>query len=457
MTTRMRHSFRAAAILPAAALSLSTAASGIGAQGAPATAASPARAFDLSVANIMRGPELYGREPSNVAWSADGAWIYFQWAPPGSKWNDPVRPYRVRAAGGAPERVSDAHMDTVAASLADGPTTRDGRTRAVASRGDLYLLDTRTGTTRRLTETVAAESDPRFSADERSLLFTREGNAYALTLATGAVRQLTDIRTGPAPRDSVRPTGARGALERDQRDLLEVVRDRARADSIARAEREAADSRRLRPVYLPAGERAAGLSVSPSLRTAVLLTASNPPGAPRLTQVPTYVTASGFTEEIGARTKVGEGNVRFRAYRLDLATGRLQQLHAIDGDSTRAASQIRTVGWSDDGTLALLSANTPDFKWRYIVTVGDTGRPRVVEALRDSAWIGGPCNGCMGWLPNGRVWYVSEATGFAQLYTAGADGSGRTPVTEGITLRGFTEQSSPACAGRAPCSCRSAG
>ena len=28
--------------------------------------------FDLSVKNIMRGPELYGREPQNVRFTADG-------------------------------------------------------------------------------------------------------------------------------------------------------------------------------------------------------------------------------------------------------------------------------------------------------------------------------------------------------------------------------------------------
>ena len=394
--------------------------------------AQPASRFDLTVPNIMRGPEHYGREPQNVAFSADGRWIYFQWNPPGTKWDVPLSSYRVRALpGSAPERVSDAHMDTASAVIASGVRSKDGLTRAVASRGDLFLVDTRTGAARRLTETVAAESDPRFSIDGASLLFTRDNNAFAMTLATGAVRQLTDIRTGPAPRDSARAIGMRGALERDQRDLLETIRDRLRADSMAKADREAAESRRLRAVYLPAGERLASVSVSPSLRTAIVLTASNPPGTPRLTQVPNYITTSGFTEEIGARTKVGDGNVRFRSYRLDIASGRLRPISPIAGDSTRAAGQIRVVSWNDDGSLALITAGTPDFKWRYIMTVGDSGAPRTVDGLRDSAWVGGPCSGCMGWLPDGRVWFASEASGYAHLYTANSDGTSRTPLTEG--------------------------
>ncbi|MBL0172751.1 MAG: S9 family peptidase [Gemmatimonadaceae bacterium] len=388
--------------------------------------------FDLNIANIMRGPEHFGREPQNVSWSADGQWVYFQWNPPGTVWDEVMRPYRVRAvAGGVPERLTDAQMDSVAPFIADGPRTRDGLKKAVSARGDLYLIDTKKTTLRRLTETVSAESDPRFSADERALLFTRDGNAFALELATGLVRQLTDVRPGPAPRDSARATGMRGALERQQRELLEVIRDRQRADSLQRAERAAAAARGLQPAYLPVGERLAQLSVSPNLRTAIVLTASNPPGQPRLAQVPNYVTSSGFTEEIGSRTKVGDGNVRFRAYRLELASGKLSMLHVIGGDSARAAAQVRFMGWNDEGSSGLLSAGTPDFKWRYLITVGDAGPVQVVDALRDTAWVGGPCGGCMGWLPDGRVWFASEASGFAQLYSVNRDGTGRTALTDG--------------------------
>jgi hypothetical protein len=81
----------------------------------PAGAAPPAGGFEFNIRNIMRGPELYGREPQRVRWSADGKWIYFSWLGPDNDWREPAKPFRVRPQAGArPERVSDAHMDSVA-------------------------------------------------------------------------------------------------------------------------------------------------------------------------------------------------------------------------------------------------------------------------------------------------------------------------------------------------------
>jgi hypothetical protein len=320
-----------------------------------AVGAQPAAAsFDLSIANIMRGPEHYGREPAQVRWTADGQWIYFRWTEAEAKWDAPTSWFRVRpVAGAAPEKLDDAHADSIAPYIASGPLTRDRRTRAVAANGDLWLIDTRRGSARRLTETVASESDPRFSVDEKHLLFMRESNAYALDLSSGSVRQLTDVRTGTAPRDSARATGQRGALVQDQLDLLQVIRDGARQDSISRATRDAAAARRLRPLYAPAGERVASVNVSPNMRFAIVTTIASGVGA-RATDVPNYVTASGFTEDIPSRSKVGDAQSRMRAWRLDLQSGTLSAVATVGADTTARAASVQVVEWRADGEMALL-------------------------------------------------------------------------------------------------------
>ena len=42
--------------------------------------------FQLTIDNIMRGPNLYGWAPQEVRWSPDGAHVYFSW----KQWNDPL-------------------------------------------------------------------------------------------------------------------------------------------------------------------------------------------------------------------------------------------------------------------------------------------------------------------------------------------------------------------------------
>ena len=56
---------------PALALAVS-----VGTPYAMLSAQSSSKPFALTVPNIMRGPELYGIEPTNIRWSADGQWIY---------------------------------------------------------------------------------------------------------------------------------------------------------------------------------------------------------------------------------------------------------------------------------------------------------------------------------------------------------------------------------------------
>src|SRR3954466_12082158 len=104
-------------------------------------------AFDFSICNIMRGPELYGRAPTNVRWTADGRWIHFQWNPAGTDWREPLHPYRVRAQAGAqPERLTTAQADSAAPSIADGPLSPDKRSRVVEALGDIWLVTPRDGT-----------------------------------------------------------------------------------------------------------------------------------------------------------------------------------------------------------------------------------------------------------------------------------------------------------------------
>jgi dipeptidyl aminopeptidase/acylaminoacyl peptidase len=399
---------------------------------APLAAQQPT--FDFSIANIMRGPELYGREPSNVRWTPDGQWIYFQWLPAGSSWKETLKPFRVRAQAGArPERISEAQADSAAPLLADGALSPDRTQRVVSVRGDLFVVDLRKSVARRLTETIAPENSPRFSPDGQRVLFVRDGNAWSIELTSGATRQLTDIRAAEANAARARAGGdtQRGALERDQRILFEVIRDQLAADSVRRAESAARDSLGIRPVTLAAGERLAQLLMSPA-GNAVLFTTTTAASDARNGIVPNYVTASGFTEDIPNRTKVGDAQPRTRLGYQQLPRGDVKWLRSIDSDSLIANSQL--VAWNQAGTTALVIGAASNFKTRQLSTVdAATGTLKAVAVMRDTAWVGGPCSfGCAGFYDDDRrIYFVDESTGWAQLYSVAADGSDRRALTTG--------------------------
>ena len=393
--------------------------------------AASARAFDFSIDNIMRGPELYGREPQQPRFTTDGRWIYFRWLPPGSSWRESLRPYRVRAETGArPDPISEAAWDSAAPLLDRQALSPDRRWAVVSHRGDLYLVDQRNSAIRRLTETAAEETSPIFSADGMRVFFVRDDNAFSLDIAGGLLRQLTDIRHGSAPKPDT-SAGQRAALERQQGLLLESVRDKRLADSLVKAERLAREAKLPKPLWLKEKEKVSTVSVSPDGRALLLVTETVSPNA-KPVYVPNYVTSSGYTEEIAGRTKVGDTEPVSRIGWLKIPSGDVRWLQVLPKD-TLVPDDITVSGWNPDGSAALVVAVSHDFKTRAISTVsGDSGTVRQVDVLHDSAWVGGPCGACAGWFAQGAgIWFVSEADGFAHLYTVDARGGSRKQLTHG--------------------------
>jgi dipeptidyl aminopeptidase/acylaminoacyl peptidase len=394
-------------------------------------AAQPTKPFDFSIKNIMRGPELYGRQPDNVRWSADSKWIYFTWLEPGTDWRERPQQFRVRAVPGSkPERVSIRQADTTGARYAGSERSHNGRYTVVEFNGDLYINDLTTGTTRRLTQTVEAERDPEFSLNDREIFFIRNNNLFGIDLASGFLRQLTDIRQGPAPTDSAQAQGQRGRLEQQQRALFEAIRDRLRADSLTRAERLLRDSLALKPIYLPSGEQVSDFAVSPT-GASVLIATRIPASGNRTTDIPQYITRSGYTEELRVRTKVGDAEQRGRLALITLPSAAITWLKPFSADTTTGAFQI--LGWNDAGNRAAFYAYSGDNKARYLEVVDPSAKLTTLESARDTAWIGGPCADCGGWYGAGagRIWYVSEADGFSHLYTIAPDGTGKRQLTSG--------------------------
>lgn len=426
----------------------------------------PARSndFALTIASIMRGPEHIGQAPAGVRWSDDGEWIYFRWRPGGGEWHEPATLYRVRAGGGTPEPVSDEDELALGPILAPGDISPDGRWRATSHDGDLYLIERATAAARRLTHTEAGESGPVFSGDGSAIFFRRANNLFAFDIDDGEIRQLTSIGGPEAPEDP-EAEGHKAFLEAQQRELFEHIRVREIREERAEERRELREAGRRETLRLDQGENAQGLVADPSgTWVAVTATRGGFGGGGQRTDIPLWITESGYTENTEMRAKVGDEQGTSRLAVVSTGTGEVVWLDlgapddadaneesgagdGAGGDAEDDGGDLLAVasfaGWNDAGTHGLVFAVDYDYKtWRLYAFEAATGALTLLDTHHDEAWVGGPCfgfqgAGCMGWLPAEvagampRAWYVSEETGYAHLYAVDADGGNREALTAG--------------------------
>jgi dipeptidyl aminopeptidase/acylaminoacyl peptidase len=425
-----------AATLCAAILAVAFAPSTGGGQSTAAYVPEPVRgeAFELSIRSIMRGPELVGEAPTGVRWTDDSRWLYFRWRPGGTEWSEERSLYRVSAEGGTPEKLSDEEAETVAPLIASGDLSPDRRWRISSVAGDLYLVDRRSMTVRRLTHTEDSEGSPRFSSDAEAVLFRRGNDLFRLRLDTGTLDQLTHIVSGPAPPEADEAEGQRGFLEAQQLELFEHIRREEEQREEAEARREAGEAAEPEPVHLEREERLQGLQPTADGAYALLRAAKSAQGVKR-TIVPDWVTSDGYTRDLTGRTKVGDEQGESRIGILTTDTGEVIWLDvAPEGYEGDGSPRVFSAGWNDDGTTAFVFAVSYDDKdrWLWSVDAASGGRT-LLDHLHDEAWVAGPCFAqCVGFLPDSdRIYFVSEESGFAHLYAVNTDGTEREALTSG--------------------------
>ena len=389
--------------------------------------ASPASKFALTIDNIMRGPALYGYEPSEVRWSGDGQRIYFQWKQAGDPRIQPADTYVVGRDGSGLRKLPDA--ESKLAPPAGGDTTRDKRRTVYSRDGDIFFYDAATSATRQLTKTEDDETNPYFTHDEKRVAFTRANNLYVMALDGSALEELSDIRPAgsPPPPDQEKGTASQESLKKDQKDLFDTIRERA-------SEREAQEDKRKRehprkPFILQAGQTVAALQLSPDEKY-VIASIHEPAKGSKRTIVPKFVTESGYTEDIASYEKVGDIQSLVRLAILNVETGDVKW---VDHGQKDRDVQLSEPVWSDDGTKAVVDARAVDNKDRWILALDeDTGKTRVVAHDHDDRWIDGPGRETLGWMKGDQeIYFQSERTGYSHLYTVAFAGGEPKALTSG--------------------------
>ena len=410
--------------------------------------------FPLTIDNIMRGSELYGYEPASVRWSGDSQRIYFQWKQASDPREKPLDTYVVNRDGSGLRKLSEDEAKL--APPAFGIRTRDRKKMVYAFDGDLFLYDFSTDTRRQLTKTADAESNPQFTRDEKHVAFMRGGNLYVMSLETGMLEQMTEIVAagaippaagsggggrggrggGPPTVPPPTATGAEGEqrgtdsqefLKKQERDLLEIVKERARVREENEAKRKKEHPRK--PFTLQARQTANRLELCPDEKCVLAMVAEAGNGS-KTDNVPNYITESAYTEEITGRTNVGDVQGRTRVAILNAVTGESKW---VDPGVKDREVQLQAPLWNEEGSKAVMVARATDNKDRWILALDpESGKTRVLFTEHDDAWLSGPGAQTVGWLKNGsEIYFQSERDGYSHLYKVGFDGGEPKQLTSG--------------------------
>ncbi|GAB4021377.1 prolyl oligopeptidase family serine peptidase [Spirosoma migulaei] len=423
------------------------------AQPAPKPTGTTARP-QLTVETIMQDQKVWvGTSPSNPFWSDDSQTLYFSWNPEKAKGDSLYKvSFSVPAKGkvaipSKPVKVTPGERRA----LPTAPVAAYNKTytkRLFDRQGDLFLIDVKSGKIRQLTNTVEVEADPVFSGDEQQVVFRRSGagaNLFSIDLQSGELTQLTDFRAG-AKKPDPKLSDEEKFLKQDQLRLSIILKERKdkkdEGERISKADRP----KRPKEIYLD-DKQLLNPQVSPDGRFITYRLSKSAPNS-KTTQVPNYVTESGYTEEIAARTKVGAPAAaqEFFVYDTVKDTVRAVSTKSIPGISDQPA-YLKSVAsakpdtskktrpvvingpiWSDDGKLCVVVVRSLDNKDRWIMRFEpETLKLSSLDRQHDDAWVGGPginwqgmgtASGNMNFLAdNQTLWFQSEADGYSHIYT----------------------------------------
>ena len=295
----------------------------------------------------------------------------------------------------------------------------------------------------------------KFLANENYISFSSDLNFYWFDRTTNRLEKLTSITNGSKPaKTKPAESGKINFLEKENLALLEEVRKRKEAQKASqdyRASIREATAEEF--VFYTEGKSLTNLQLSADARY-VTFSVFTPPAANKATKVPDYTAASGYTEDLNSRPKVGTaaGKVEIGIYDLQRDTVYYVNTATLpgikDAPDYRADYPERTwevknrelsltgPTFSPDGTKAVIQARAVDNKDRWIASIDlSTGALITLDRQRDEAWIGGPgigWGGTLGWLPDSKhLYFQSEESGYSHLYLVDVTTKEKKALTSG--------------------------
>ena len=404
--------------------------------------------------------------------SADGNAAYYRVKRSGTPLHDL---HRIDLASG-----TDNALDAAAMAEADGAPVYDvaGTRAAFVRNGDVFVRDLRDGRLQQLTRSAQEEAAPRFSADGRLLTFRAGNDWYVHDFAAGVTAPAALLKAEKEPDAEPKPDDLRDMQLRVFSTLQKLHNDKKVQYEHGQQLQRADATRAPLPFWLGDDVQIVATDLSPDARWLLAATAPKEHEEGKKGKLTRYVTESGYEEFEDERIRVGRNDppahtlwlfdlVKHSSAKLsfDKLPGAFDDpLKAVREENAKAAPkkvsakdktaaakndddkadkadkagadkdakpklrdiQVAGFAFTRDGANAAVQLRATDNKDRWLASV-DLGKGTLLaqHRLHDDAWINWNFNE-FGWEHDGRtLWYVSEESGHAQLYTKTLGGAAR--------------------------------
>lgn len=411
----------------------------------------------ITLKKIMSDPDWLGRQPGHYYWADDSSTVIYSRKRQDSVVNDLWRLDTTQPDAGNGELVPLSDMHLVPDDAVRSP---DGSTLAWVYENSVFSKNLQSGEVRQHTRQLGQPYNLKFSNDG-DLVYSDAGTVYVVDMQQGGVSQLLAWHFADAPKALEEPEDY---IAEEQIKLISYVasqRDKRQQQfdhqQTLKAENPVYNAN---VFYFDSATELVEVSVSPDLSKAILVTREDVESRSDSDIMPNYIKENGRIKAESVRARVADAEpVEHEIWYLDLTSQEkhllsYEQLIGFDedvladvkaenakrkGEEYQSEATPRAIAlmldwywdqsaiqWSETGSQVAVMLEAWDNKDRWIATVDwDKQQFNQQHRLHDDAWINYKFNS-FGWLNNSEtLYYLSEESGYANLYTKTLNGAAK--------------------------------